>query len=134
MNEHLTTGAVYLAAALALALFLLPAAAEVRNPETADAFDTADMDGDGVVTLDEYRLFVVEEFYFSDTNRDGAVSDSDQHQWQRAPMEAADTDDSNAITLREMLNSSRHDFVDIDQDNNNVLTREEVEAYEAEMQ
>jgi hypothetical protein len=49
-------------------------------------------------------------------------------------MEAADTDHSDSISMPEFLNSSRHDFVNIDQDNNDILTREEVEAYKARAQ
>jgi Ca2+-binding EF-hand superfamily protein len=134
VNQHTRIGVMGLRLALGISCGLLALTAEAGKPGSMDAFDTADLDGDGVVTDEEYRLFVVEQFYFSDTNRDGTVSDSDAHQWAQAPMQAADEDGSNSVSLREMVNASRRDFVVIDQDSNNVLTREEVEAYESQPQ
>ena len=131
MLQRFILSAALIVGAFTMAFVLHPVAADVGNPDSVSAFDTADLDGDGVVTADEYRLFVIEEFFFADTNRDGQVSASDRHSWDEAPMKAADIDDSDSVDLKELVNSSRHDFVDIDQDNNDILTRDEVEAYDA---
>lgn len=133
MHRSLLSAAL-IVGAFTMASALHPVAADAENPESVSAFDTADLDGDGVVTADEYRLFVIEEFFFADTNRDGQVSASDQHSWSEAPMGAVDVDNSGSVDLKELVNSSRHDFVDIDQDNNDILTRDEVEAYEIRYQ
>jgi Ca2+-binding EF-hand superfamily protein len=92
-------------------------------------FKAADKNGDGRLDGEEFRLAVIEGFYFRDKERKGYLTPDQLPEASQDAFNAADVKHDGRLTLEEELNALLKDFEAADVDKDGTLTYEEVEAY-----
>src|SRR5215467_8093598 len=129
---RLACGTLLLAtAALTLALGATRVGAQTGTvPSDLRAwFKAADKNGDGRLDGEEFRLAVIEGFYFRDKERKGYLTPDQLPEASQDAFNAADVKHDGRLTLEEELNALLKDFEAADVDKDGTLTYEEVEAY-----
>ena len=114
------------AAVAALAPWL-PAAAQ--NAEAA--FEAADVNGDGMVNVDEYVAWFVRVFRDIDAEDRGFLTAGQLQNVNAERFASADRDGDGRISLSEAIADRMMLFFDVDGDENGVLSLSEVEAFSA---
>lgn len=120
-------------AALAAALATAPALAQDmdRSARIEAAFQTADVNDDGAVNVDEYVGHYVRAFDGVDADDDGMLAQSDVPQADPARFAEADRDGDGMVDLGEAIAERMTVFFDVDANRDGVLTLDEIRAYEA---
>ena len=127
---RLACGVLLLAtAALTLALDAPRVGAQTGMVDLRAAFKAADKNGDGRLDGEEFRLAVIEGFYFRDKERKGYLTPDQLPEASQDAFNAADVKHDGRLTLEEELNALLKDFEAADVDKDGTLTYEEVEAY-----
>ncbi|HSB82279.1 MAG TPA: EF-hand domain-containing protein [Candidatus Methylomirabilis sp.] len=120
-----------LTVATAVVVFAGPADAQAPvRPDWKESFRMHDKNGDGRIDRAEFQNWMVDTFYFRDTNHKGYLVSSDL-QGVRAPelIKAMNRKSDGKLTLSEFLNALFQDFAAIDVNGNGSITIEEIEAY-----
>jgi len=129
---RLACGTLLLAtAALTLALGATRVGAQTGTvPSDLRAwFKAADKNGDGRLDGEEFRLAVIEGFYFRDKERKGYLTADQLPEASPAAFNAANVKHDGRLTLQEEVNATLKDFDAADVNKDGVLTFEEFEAY-----
>lgn len=116
---RIITPAVTAAFGLALAL---PFAAAQAQAITTDELALLDTNGDGVVSVEEFDIFVEQSFVTLDANGDGFLVWTEVE--QVIPVEiftAADIDGNNGLSMEEYQAQAAADFAAADLDNDGAL-------------
>ena len=92
-------------------------------------FKAADKNGDGRLDGEEFRLAVIEGFYFRDKERKGYLTPDQLPEASRDAFNAANVKHDGRLSLQEELNALLKDFEAADVDKDGTLTYEELEAY-----
>jgi Ca2+-binding EF-hand superfamily protein len=109
-------------------------AQQVNEDAIRKAFADADVNGDGVLNVDEYVGHVVYVFKRIDVNRDGfitfeeAIAFSPAH--NVAAMKAMDRNGDGKLSLGEVAGAKVIDFFEMDTNRDGVITVQELIAYE----
>ncbi|HSB70972.1 MAG TPA: EF-hand domain-containing protein [Candidatus Methylomirabilis sp.] len=122
-------GALMIAAALLV--FAGPTNAQApARPDWRESFRLHDRNGDGRIDRGEFHDWMVDAFYFRDSNHKGYLVQSDL-QGTRLPelFKAMNRKGDGKLTLQELLNALFQDFAAIDVNGTGDITIEEIEAY-----
>ena len=92
-------------------------------------FKAADKNGDGRLDGEEFRLALIEGFYFRDKERKGYLTPDQLPEASRDAFNAANVKHDGRLSLQEVLNALLKDFEAADVDKDGTLTYEELEAY-----
>jgi len=92
-------------------------------------FKHADKNGDGRLDGEEFRLAVIEGFYFRDKERKGYLTPDQLPEAGRDAFNAANVNHDGRLSLEEELNALLKDFEAADVNRDGTLTYEELEAY-----
>ena len=92
-------------------------------------FKAADKNGDGRLDGEEFRLALIEGFYFRDKERKGYLTPDQLPEASRDAFNAANVKHDGRLSLQEELNALLKDFEAADVDKDGTLTYEELEAY-----
>jgi hypothetical protein len=115
-----------LLAGLALPLAL---SAQTAPIDLGQAFKDADRNGDGRLDREEFRLLMIETFYFRDTNRDGYLVVTEVSQINPEIFRNADTSGDGRLSLQEYIDAALKDFENADADRNGGLDLQELHIY-----
>lgn len=129
MNSALLHSAAL--AAILGAGFVLTAPASAQDAGLAAAFASADADGDGYVSVDEYVAHFVKLFTSVDPNRDGLVTMADVPNVSAERFNAADRDGDGQVSLGEAVAERMVIFFDIDANRDGAISLDELLAYES---
>lgn len=96
--------------------------------EPREAFQQADLDGDGYVDRREFHVRIVEVFFHADTDKDGYMTWEELRASVAFPddFEGADRDGDGRIALHEFLRVRFEDYPIADVDGDGRLSLEEV--------
>lgn len=123
---------VFATALLGLAAVLAPTLGAAQNAGTD--FKTSDRNGDDVVDAQEYRLRMVEVFYFADQNKDGSVTIGELQAVETvepSAFRAADKNGDGVLVLQEFIEFRMTDFREADTDSDGRLSSKEVQSWNA---
>lgn len=95
----------------------------------ADSFKSTDLNGDGGISYEEYRLRMVETYFFLDANKDGRLTPDEIDEAERSAIPGADLNGDEEISLDEYLNHRRAHFRIADSDDDGTLTQDEVAPF-----
>lgn len=95
------------------------------------AFDETDRDGDGTIDHEEYRLRMVETFYFLDGNGDGFLVIGETSGISEKDFAATDENDDRRFDMNEFLVIRFLGFTAADSNGDGALGRAEVDAMDA---
>ncbi len=95
------------------------------------AFDETDRDGDGTIDHEEYRLRMVETFYFLDENGDGYLVIKEIPGISEKDIADADENGDRRFDMNEFLVIRFLGFTAADRNNDGALDRGEVDAMDA---
>ena len=115
--------------ALSLGTTMLPeksAAQQTRVEELTLAFNEADLDGDGHLSIDEYVAYLVQVFASKDQNRDGFLVASDLPAISEERFSRADLNSDGSLSLGEAMGTKVVDFFDGDQNRDGTLDLNEL--------
>ena len=99
------------------------------RPDVPAAFKAADKNGDGRLDGEEFRLAVIEGFYFRDKEHKGYLTADQLPEASRDAFKAANVKGDGRLSLQEEANALLKDFEAADVDKDGTLTYEELEAY-----
>jgi Ca2+-binding EF-hand superfamily protein len=135
LHRKRASAALAFVIALGIAGGIGGAVAQQVNEETIRmAFADADVNGDGVLNLDEYVGHVIYVFKRIDVNRDGyitfeeAIAYSPVH--NVATMKAMDRNGDGRLSVGEVAGAKVIDFFEMDTNHDGVITVEELIVYE----
>lgn len=117
--------------AMALIVFTGPVDAQApARPDWKESFRLHDKNGDGRIDRAEFQDWMVDAFYFRDTNHKGYLVHSDlQGTLSPQVFKAINRKGDGKLTMREYLNALFQDFSAIDVSGSGAITMEEIEAY-----
>lgn len=115
--------------ALAALMSASPVAAQQAGDQVAAAFAEADVDGDGLVDVDEYVGYFILVFRSVDADADGAVSPGDLDDVDRAAFARADRDGDGRASLEETIAERIIVFFRADANRDGVLSLDEIRSY-----
>jgi len=95
------------------------------------AFDETDRDGDGSIDHEEYRLRMVETFYFLDENGDGYLVIREVPGISEKDLAGADENGDRRFDMNEFLVIRFLGFTAADSNGDGALSRGEVDAMDA---
>ena len=95
------------------------------------AFDEPDSDGDGTIDHEEYRLRMVETFYFLDENGDGYLAIKEIPGISENDITDADATGDRRFDMNEFLVIRFLGFTAADRNSDGALDRGEVDAMDA---
>ena len=95
------------------------------------AFDETDSDGDGTIDHEEYRLRMVETFYFLDKNGDGYLVTKEIPGVSEKDIADADENGDRRFDMNEFLVIRFLGFTAADRNSDGALDRGEVDAMDA---
>ena len=96
------------------------------------AFDETDKDGDGTIDHEEYRLRMVETFYFFDENGDGYLVIREASGITEKDFSDADENGDRRFDMNEFLVIRFLGFTAADSNGDGALDRGEVDAMDAQ--
>ena len=112
-------------AATAMAMFGLPAHAELSNLEIV--FVKADANGDLVLSKGEVLMIAIQQFEIADANGDEILEAEEVGELATDPeFSDNDSDKSGSLSIEEMIAEKLADFERIDTDKDGSLTLEEL--------
>jgi Ca2+-binding EF-hand superfamily protein len=120
----------FILAALATFLPLSAVMAQQTGDPVAAAFAAADVDGDGLVDVDEYVGYFILVFRSVDADADGAVSPGDLEGVDPAAFARADRDGDGRASLEEAIAERMIIFFRADANRDGVLSLEEIRSYD----
>ncbi len=122
-------GALFVATALIV--FAGPANAQAPAPANwKESFRAHDKNGDGRIDRAEFQNWMVDAFYFRDTNHKGYLVQTDlKGTLSPEVFKAMNRKGDGKLTLNECLNALFQDFAAIDVNHEGSITIEEIDAY-----
>ena len=121
------------AAFMALSVIAAPtklSAATATDTEISAAFNEADLNGDGVLAIDEYVAFMVNLFASLDKDRDGFLVIADIPETPPERFRQYDRNGDNKISLGEGVGFKVVEFFDADVNNDGVMSLAELLDFE----
>ena len=117
--------------AMALIGFAGPADSQTpARPAWKESFRLHDKNGDGRIDRAEFQDWMVDAFYFRDTNHKGYLVQADlQGMLSPEVFKAINRKRDGKLTLQEFLNALFQDFAAIDVNQNGSISIEEIEVY-----
>merc|ERR1712126_786122 len=109
----------------------------ISNEKKKKAFDKMDLNGDGMLTLDELQKFLTKMFYAADVNKNGEIDWEEYIQihsvfgsgLKKKQLEARfnylDLDGNKKITLSELIEVAKRDFAQGDLNRDGKITLDE---------
>ena len=121
------------AAVMALSVIAAPtklSAATATDEEIGAAFNEADLNGDGILEIDEYVAFMVNLFASLDKDRDGFLVIAEIPETPPERFRQYDRNGDNKISLGEGVGFKVVEFFDADVNNDGVMSLAELLALE----
>ncbi len=121
------------AAFMALSVIAAPtklSAATATDEEIGAAFKEADLNGDGILEIDEYVAYMVNLFASLDKDRDGFLVIADIPETPPERFRQYDRNGDNKISLGEGVGFKVVEFFDADTNNDGVMSLAELLALE----
>ena len=107
-----------------------PVPAQAPAPDWKESFRLHDRNGDRRIDRAEFQDWMVDAFYFRDSNHKGYLVQADlQGTLSPEVFKAMNRKGDGKLTLHEYLNALFQDFAAIDVGQNGVITVEEIEVY-----
>lgn len=134
-SPRITAAALGACATLALAALIAPALAQPAGDEPLrKTFAQADVNGDGVLDLDEFVGHTIYLFRQVDANRDGSITIAEAMPatpgMTEAAFRAADRNGDGKLSVGEAAAAKVIVFFDVDTDRNGVVTIDELIVHE----
>jgi hypothetical protein len=106
------------------------AAVAATDEEIASAFNEADLNGDGVLEIDEYVAYMVNLFASLDKDRDGFLLMADYPETPPERFQLFDRNGDNKISLGEGVGGKVVEFFDADVNDDGVMSLTELLDFE----